>query len=436
MTKFKRHLALSTTAMLIASLAACSKHTLRETPKEGPALSTSSNPLKAEKEDAAEAKADARVLPEAEARELTDAEKDAALIASKKVAEARAAGKAMSMDEVADMFANDVQGAQIVETPAVAVPPAQAAGAPTGGAQTPTVATTTTPAVSSVPESQTESQSKAQVVAIPDASIAVVTLGAPSGAPSESSAASSAAAQPVATGSKRLSIVLPVPGSRGGATEVTSTVQTAPIASVSVADQAAVKRAFVKAMIAPTLRLNAQTMLQRQRVVAAQKKMADKVELSEGEKSDIAKLKIDYLLLDSKSTIEDLLARVDAVQMSFLIAPLAIKTKWNTEGQVSESLIASRIQELNVSAADDKVRFRSARLALKNSTNVVTGVELMKSFLAYSATEKNLTHEALIATVTEIAAMTQEPEMIAEIDRARLQFVEDARERTKPKDRN
>lgn len=408
MTKFKRHLAFSTTAMLIASLAACSKHTLRETPKAATALSTSANPLKAENEDALVAQVET-------VKELTDEEKDEALLAVKKAQDARAAGKALAVAEVADLFAKDVQGAQIIEIPAEVpaevadlfpkdvVPPAKAAGAPAAvdSKTAPTTASTVAPVV------------------IDGGSAPVATA-------------------PIAEtpGSKRFSIVLPVFGSRGGGTEVAATVETTPIASVAVADQAIVKHAFVKALIAPTLRLNAQTMLQRQRVVAAQKKIADKVELSDSEKADIAKLKVDYLLLDSKSTLEDLLTRVDVVQMSFLIAPLAVKTKWNTEGQVTESLIASRIQELNVSMTEDKVRFRSARLALKSAKNVVESVELMKSFLGYSAADKNLTHEALMAAVTEIAAMTQEPEMIAEIDRARAKFVEDARISVKSKDRN
>jgi hypothetical protein len=197
--------------------------------------------------------------------------------------------------------------------------------------------------------------------------------------------------------------------------------------------QQAAHRAFVIAMIEPVMRANFQVFLARNEVLRL-KSIAEveKKELSAEQKTWLQSIRRDYGVSQDiqgakqgdKQVFDDLLERVDGVNLTFLAAPLALRSNWAIDSEVQSEKIIKRVQEMNVSTAVDKVAFRSARVSVK-ATRQEESLSLMKAFFGYSDQSKTAMMDKVLATVTEILKFTSEPAYDAEIERVRTVLLDE-----------
>lgn len=374
MTKIHRYLLLTTTFVLIASLAACGRPSVRSNKVTPTAPATSSNPAKAEKENKDADAAEAVSAEAADAAKELGADAPVASSPNEELTEAKKAARMSALNEVAKLFAED--GKPVADG---AVAPAAAASA-------------AVPVVADAPKAD-----------------GAVTATAPAADAAAGDAAKAAPKVDDAAATAALSIMtVPEPSQ---------------IAQVQF--ETATKRIFIMGLIEPSMRLNNAIALQRIELERLKKKMDAKQELTKEETAWFSKIRMDYGLLDSKNTIEETLERVDTVALSFLAAPIAVKTGWGTLGGVPKDLLSKRMEELNVSTGDSKTRFRSTRLALKTAAKTegtFEGVELMKAFLG-SADESVVANKVLIEATKEILQLLGEPEAKQEIERVRSELV-------------
>lgn len=350
MTKCHRQLLMTTTFLVIATLAACGRPTLR-TKDLNDSPATSANPAKAEKENR---DADAAAAVDGTATEIAKDLGAAGPEIVDAIADARKAARAAALDEVAKLFADDRVSEAASKT------------------------ATTAPEAS-----QPEKPAKLE---------AVVEASGTTAVPPSAASVQFEAAVEVAT-----------------------------------------KRVFVLSLIEPMMRLNNAIALQREEVLKLKKKLDTKQDLAGSEKVWLEKIKMDYGLVDSKATVEQLLERVDVVALSFLAAPLALKTGWGALGAIPKDLLSKRIEDLNTSLGDSKIRFRSARVVLRGGAAIGGGVELMRAFLGVSSEPQTPANELLLEATTEVARILAEPESAQEIERVRSDLV---RENTPARLRN
>ncbi len=364
MTKMHRYLFLTTTFVLIASLAACGRPSVRSNKVTPTAPATSSNPAKAEKENKEADAAEAVSAAAADAAKELGADAPVPSPPNEELAEAKKTARLSALNEVAKLFAED--------------------GKPLEGAAAPAVA----------------ASSAAPAADAPKADGAVAGDVAKEAPKFDDVAAAAAAA----------------------ALNIMTVPEPSQIAQVQF--ETATKRTFIMGLIEPSMRLNNAIALQRIELERLKKKMDAKQELTKEETVWFSKIRMDYGLLDAKNTIEETLERVDTVALSFLAAPIAVKTGWGTLGGVQKDLLSKRMEELNVSTGDSKTRFRSTRLSLKTAktADVVEGVELMKAFLG-SADESIAANKVLIEATKEIFQLLGEPEAKQEIERVRSELV-------------
>lgn len=365
MTKIHRHLFLTTTFILIASLAACGRPSVRSNKVVPTAPATSSSPAKAEQENKDADAADAvSAEATAAAKELGAGTSDSSADSpTAQVTEAKKAARTAALDQVAKLFADDGKPGDVKpgETAAPVTPVVTPAADATG---------TTNPVAAdgAKPDAAKE-----------DLAIQVMDM---------------------------------------------KTVPE-PAAIAAIQFEAAVKRTFILGLIEPSMRLNNAVALQRIELERLKKKMDAKQELTKEETAWFEKLKMDYGIVDSKATVEQTLERVDTVQLSFLSAPLAIKTGWGTLGGVQKDLLSKRMEELNTSTGDSKSRFRTTRADLRHGkkTGTVEGIELMQSFLGADGAQATASNKLLMETTGEIARLLSEPEATQEIERVRMELV-------------
>jgi hypothetical protein len=173
--------------------------------------------------------------------------------------------------------------------------------------------------------------------------------------------------------------------------------------AADVSDEA--KRDLILQLVEPTMRINFVLSLQRNEIFAFKKVLDSKKELSAEQAAKLSKFKQSFLLVDGDS-IEALLSRVDVVNMTLQVAPLLLKTNWQTMGAISQEEISARVQMLNAYSSDQAIRFRSGRLVMKKLKEQKkverTSKEIMRAELAYGANEpKNEEAEKMLATIDE-----------------------------------
>lgn len=365
MASFKKQIALSSVFAVVAALSACGKPDIRSKTMDAPATtapSTSSNPKTAEAENKA-----------GDAALKLAAKNDPAAVAALDASNAR---KKAALDELAEIVKREgVDQQQIEDAKAkvaaagAAIPPSAAAGAPASGV----------------------------------ADIAIPAKDGGDGAETK------AETPPVATAA------------------VTPTVL-ADAAKVALVETAA-HRAFAIAMIQPVMRANFQVFLARNEALRLKKKMeVEKKALVKEETVWLKSLRLQYGLAEVKTNSAEemnaLLERVDGVNLSFLAAPLALRSNWSIDDEATVDKIIKRVQELNISPSDEKVRFRSARLAVKSQPQEES-ISIMKAFLGYNDGTKTPAMEQVLAAVTEVLRFTNEPAYTAEVERVRVLLIEE-----------
>ena len=173
--------------------------------------------------------------------------------------------------------------------------------------------------------------------------------------------------------------------------------------AADVSDEA--KRDLLLQLVEPTMRINFVLSLQRNEILALKAILDSKKELSAEQGAKLSKFKQSFLLVDGDS-IEALLSRVDVVNMTLQVAPLLLKTNWQTMGVISQEEISARVQMLNTYPSDQAIRFRSGRMVMKKLKEEKkverTSKEIMRAELAYSANEpKNEEADKMLATIDE-----------------------------------
>jgi hypothetical protein len=195
-------------------------------------------------------------------------------------------------------------------------------------------------------------------------------------------------------------------------------------AKAALVEQAA-RRAFAIAMIEPVMRANFQVYLARHEILRMQNIVeVQKKELTAAQKAKLEKFRRDYGLGDDQAGFSPLLERVDGVNLTFLAAPLALRSNWTIDTEVQSDKIAQRVLEMNISPSDEKVRFRSARLAVK-AAHQEESISLMKAFLGYNESSKTPVMEKVLEAVAEILKFTSEPVYVAEIERVRTLLIDE-----------
>lgn len=188
----------------------------------------------------------------------------------------------------------------------------------------------------------------------------------------------------------------------------------------------AAHRTFAIAMIEPVMRANFQVFLARNEVLRLQNLVeVQKKELSPEDQAKLQKFRLDYGLGDDKTGFDPLLERVDGVNLSFLAAPLALRSNWAIDAEVQADKITSRILEMNTSTSVDRVAYRAARLALKSGQQTEESLSLMKAFLGFTERSKNPMTDKILDAVTEITTFTVEPVYLAEIERVRALLLDE-----------
>ncbi|MBN8539893.1 MAG: hypothetical protein J0L82_05865 [Deltaproteobacteria bacterium] len=169
--------------------------------------------------------------------------------------------------------------------------------------------------------------------------------------------------------------------------------------AADVSDEA--KRDLILQLVEPTMRINFVLSLQRNEILALKKVLDSKKELSAEQAAKLSKFKQSFLLVDGDS-IEALLSRVDVVNMTLQVAPLLLKTNWQTNGAISQEEISARVQMLNTYPSDQAIRFRSGRLAMKSSNEKKTSTQIMLAELGYNPESgKDEQAEKTLATIEE-----------------------------------
>lgn len=187
------------------------------------------------------------------------------------------------------------------------------------------------------------------------------------------------------------------------------------------------KKAFVMSLVEPTMRFNNAIMLQRIEALRLFTKTSKGIYLLPSDIELMSRLKREFLpelsdasngSISNEQAAIQLLARINVVHAAFLAAPLALESNWVPLTPASQSLIASRMLELNTSLQPNKVRFRAARMALEPSSEASSGrvvsLELMKAFVEGSS---SVTSEKMIGAVQEILEIIATPEVQSEIQR-------------------
>lgn len=332
------------TLAVVVGLSACGKFSAIDPKAKG--TSTNANPLAADEENRLrELMASATPTPSPSPGQTPTPD----------AADADAAERDAALDEARRIFGAELSGAPPTGTadPAVAVPapPAVAAGAEAPAA---------------------------------DAS------NAGAGAPNASSV----------PGDRLATVVQPVPQEAAPAAAVVA--QPAPskaLIAADVSDEA--KRDLILQLVEPALRINFILSQQRNEILALKKILDSKKELSTEQAAKLLKFKQSFLLVDGDS-IEALLSRVDVVNMTLQVAPLLLKTNWQTMGAISQEEISARVQMLNTYPSDQAIRFRSGRLAMKSSNDKKTSTQIMLAELGYNPESgKDEQAEKMLATIDE-----------------------------------
>lgn len=170
-----------------------------------------------------------------------------------------------------------------------------------------------------------------------------------------------------------------------------------------VTDEA--KRDLILQMVEPTMRINFRLSLQRNEILTFKKVLDAKQELSAEQAAKLSKFKQSFLLIDADS-IDALLLRVDVVNMTLQLAPLLLKSNWQTNGMILQEEIAERVQMLNTHPSDQATRFRSGRLVMKKLKEEGkvkrTSKEIMLAELGYVLNgAKDEQAEKMLATIDE-----------------------------------
>lgn len=169
--------------------------------------------------------------------------------------------------------------------------------------------------------------------------------------------------------------------------------------AADVSDEA--KRDLILQLVEPSMRINFVLSLQRNEILALKKVLDSKKELSAEQAAKLSKFKQSFLMVDGDS-IEALLSLVDVVNMPLQVAPLLLKTNWQTMGAISQDEISARVQMLNTYPSDQAIRFRSGRLAMKSSNEKKTSTQIMLAELGYNPESgKNEQAEKILATIDE-----------------------------------
>ena len=150
-----------------------------------------------------------------------------------------------------------------------------------------------------------------------------------------------------------------------------------PVTVTGVSD--ATKLKFIMAAIEPLMVSDAAVFRARSKIEAMVAKSATaKNSLDESEVKQLGDLKAEYKVSGGES-YASLLARVDGVNLPYVIAPIAIAANWNLLKVDLKAEIANRILQLNTSNDDEAVRFRSARIGLRGVNNLAQNVAMMKA---------------------------------------------------------
>lgn len=178
------------------------------------------------------------------------------------------------------------------------------------------------------------------------------------------------------------------------------------------------KIAFIKALIQPSFIANAAVFRKRASIEKMQAKLVgSKNQLSERETDELTAVKSEY----GDGSFSDLLARVDGVNLSYLIAPLAVQSNWDISKIDLKTEIGARTKTLNTSNDDESVRFRSARLISNQTKAAGDSAALFKESHQGNARIKELVYAA-----EEVNRLQKDPAIIAEVDRIKAVADEEA----------
>ena len=195
----------------------------------------------------------------------------------------------------------------------------------------------------------------------------------------------------------------PTPGAGPAPLAAPAPVPSRSLIAEEVIDEA--KRDSILQLIEPTMRINFTLSLQRNEILALKAILDSKKELSAEQAAKLSKFKQSFLLVDADS-IDALLARVDVVNATLQIAPLLLKTNWETQGQITNEEISARVQTLNTYPSDQAIRFRSSRMVMKKLEEEGkvnrTSKQMMLAELGYDPTgAKDEQSEKMLATIDE-----------------------------------
>lgn len=168
--------------------------------------------------------------------------------------------------------------------------------------------------------------------------------------------------------------------------------------AADVTDEA--KRDLILQLLEPSMRFNFTLAQQRHEIEAFKKVIDANGKLSDSQTAKLSEFKRSFRLADDAS-ITELLSHIDVVGMSSQLAPLLLKTNWQTNS-IKEKDISTRIQILNMDTSDEAVRYRAFRAVSRAPDNKQTPEKLMIAEFGFVPDKTNDSHEQAINTLATI----------------------------------
>lgn len=376
MTKVQaKHVILSATLALCTALVACAKpEANRVTKAENP--SPSSNPLKAavDNKKAEESEEDKKASVKVDTDALA---KDSAILTDeqKKLLEQRLA----SLDALTDVLSQDKGAAPVDQNSAA---PAKDGGVPAGDGGGAAASTSEKP-VTDVSTNTNQAQ-----------------VG-------QSLATDAAAPAPVAASS-----VAPA---------VSDHVQI-----VGSKDVTPEQKALVLSLVKPAMIENGAIWKQRVRIEQLAEKYYVKDQTQE-EFKFLSDLRKEYGLAEGAS-FDELMSRVDVVQMGVVIAQMVSAHGWAMQDEKGlqdtkfiYTTMANKIQSLNVSNDEESVRFRQARAAMRKAGSM-DSFDLMEAYVGAGPSDRTVNQRKLINLVGIVKIALATEEVQAEVQKVKQQI--------------